>query len=59
MDLGFQCAACGQWNEIAVDHSAGRNQTYVEDCQVCCRPNLLHVTFNSQTEEGVITSELE
>jgi len=22
-----------------VDESAGRRQSYIEDCQVCCKPN--------------------
>ena len=30
---GFQCAGCGEWNEIVVDESAGGRQHYVEDCQ--------------------------
>ena len=35
MISGFQCAGCGEWNDTTVDESAGHNQTYVEDCQVC------------------------
>ncbi len=42
----FACACCGEPNEIDVDLSAGREQVYVEDCQVCCRPNLLRVSFD-------------
>ena len=34
----FQCAGCGKSNETFVDESAGQHQSYVEDCQVCCRP---------------------
>lgn len=43
METGFQCAGCGEWNQITVDESAGRTQSYVEDCQVCCKPNVLPV----------------
>ncbi len=43
----FSCAYCGEPNEIDVDLSAGREQRYVEDCQVCCRPNLLWVRFDA------------
>jgi transposase-like protein len=32
------CPYCGEANEIQIDPSAGRSQSYVEDCQVCCRP---------------------
>jgi hypothetical protein len=38
--LGFrevQCPYCGERIEIQVDGSAGE-QSYVEDCSVCCRP---------------------
>jgi hypothetical protein len=59
MTAGFQCAGCGEWNEAAVDESAGRTQTYVEDCQVCCKPNLLRVEWDRQTQAAVIRAELE
>jgi transcription elongation factor Elf1 len=38
----FQCPSC--WEEISmvVDLSGG-GQTYVEDCEVCCRP--LQITY--------------
>ena len=56
---GYQCAGCGEWNETAVDESTGGQQTYVEDCQVCCRPNLLRVTYNADSAEFAIRAELE
>lgn len=42
-----------------MDSSAGMRQNYVEDCQVCCRPNLLEITWDPSAEEYVIRSELE
>ena len=57
MSAGFQCAACGQWNETSPDPSAGRRQQYVEDCQVCCKPNVLMVEYDG--EEWVIRADLE
>jgi hypothetical protein len=59
MESGFQCAGCGEWNITTVDDSAGRSQSYVEDCQVCCKPNLLHIEYDSARQEFVITAELE
>ncbi|HEY1400046.1 MAG TPA: CPXCG motif-containing cysteine-rich protein [Terriglobales bacterium] len=56
---GYQCAGCGEWNKTAVDEAAGGRQTYVEDCQACCRPNLLRVTYDADSAEFVIRSELE
>jgi cysteine-rich CPXCG protein len=54
---GFQCAGCGEWNETSVDVSAGQRQQYVEDCQVCCKPNLLRVEYDG--EEWRMEAELE
>ena len=59
MEAGFQCAACGEWNSTVVDESAGSRQRYVEDCQVCCKPNVLRIEYDRASGEFVITSELE
>jgi len=59
MTAGFQCAGCGEWNETDVDSSAGRRQSYVEDCQVCCKPNLLSVSWDAGAAEFTITAQLE
>jgi hypothetical protein len=32
---------------VPVDPSQGTHQQYVEDCPVCCRPNLLTVESDS------------
>jgi hypothetical protein len=56
---GFQCAGCGQWNETVVDESAGARQSYVEDCQVCCKPNLLQIRWDGTAEEFAIEAQLE
>jgi len=59
MPPAFQCAGCGEWNETTVDESAGGRQSYVEDCQVCCKPNVLHISYDSEIEEFLISAELE
>jgi Cysteine-rich CPXCG len=56
---GFQCAGCGEWNDISIDTAAARRQVYVEDCQVCCRPNVLTVEYDRDTEEFSVTAVLE
>ena len=56
---GFQCAGCGEWNETVVDESAGSRQAYVEDCQACCKPNLLAVAWDRSTQEFTVSAELE
>ncbi len=57
--VGFQCAGCGEWNETVVDESGGERQRYVEDCQVCCKANVLDIYWSSATEEFVIDAQLE
>jgi hypothetical protein len=39
------CPYCGAPNEIALDPGSGASQEYVEDCQVCCRPWDVRVTY--------------
>jgi DNA replicative helicase MCM subunit Mcm2 (Cdc46/Mcm family) len=39
----YVCDACGEEIVIPVDPSAGSHQDFVEDCPVCCRPNVIHV----------------
>lgn len=46
-----QCPYCWQDIELLVDCSVDR-QTYVEDCEVCCRPILLDVQVD---EDGTVT----
>ena len=58
-EVGFVCAGCGEWNEISVDASAGRRQSYVEDCQVCCKPNVLSIAWDEWREAFEVSSELE
>jgi Cysteine-rich CPXCG len=39
----YQCGYCGEYSTTFVDLSAGYEQSYIEDCQVCCRPNTLNI----------------
>jgi hypothetical protein len=57
--VGFHCAGCGEWNETVVDPSGGNRQRYVEDCQVCCKPNVLDICWDNSAEEFVIEAQLE
>jgi hypothetical protein len=56
---GFQCAGCGEYNETVIDETGGSRQQYVEDCQVCCKPNVLTVRWNAGYQEYDINAELE
>lgn len=37
------CPYCGETITIIVDDSVPE-QTYIEDCEVCCRPIVMHAT---------------
>jgi hypothetical protein len=41
----YHCAYCGEAIETAADRGQPSGTSYVEDCQVCCRPNRLTVRF--------------
>ena len=41
------CPYCGEANDIALDPGSGASQEYVEDCQVCCRPWRVRVTYDA------------
>lgn len=52
-----RCAWCGELFEIELDPSAERRQRYVEDCTVCCRPNVIQVEFDEHGEAEVTTEQ--
>jgi hypothetical protein len=55
----YTCAFCGDTNVTFVDFSAGMQQSYVEDCQVCCQPNVLFIQIDEDTLDIEINSEPE
>lgn len=55
----YTCAYCGETNLTFVDLSAGMQQSYVEDCQVCCQPNVLYLQIDEETLDIEINSESE
>lgn len=52
-EVTYVCNACGEEIVVPVDLSAGARQEYVEDCPVCCRPNLIHVELDEEGEARV------
>ncbi len=55
----YMCAFCGEINTTFVDLSGGNSQTYIEDCQVCCRPNRLYLTVDEESLELTINTDYE
>ena len=49
----YVCDACGEEIVITLDVSAGAAQEYVEDCPVCCRPNVIHVEVDEDGQVSV------
>ena len=45
-DVEIDCPFCGEPLALAIDETGGREQTYVEDCGICCRPVELTVRLD-------------
>ncbi len=51
IDRRIRCPFCDESMSVIVDLSAG-NQSYVEDCQICCQP--MQISF--ETNDGELLS---
>jgi transcription elongation factor Elf1 len=49
MEHAFTCPHCGEEISVVLDLSVSR-QTYVEDCEVCCRP----IEISYAAEDGAL-----
>ena len=49
-EVSYICDACGEEIMIPLDPSAGTDQEFVEDCPVCCRPNVVHIKVDENGE---------
>ena len=52
-EAAYVCESCGEEVVIPVDMSQGAEQEYVEDCPVCCCPNVIHVEIDDRHEVRV------
>ena len=59
-DVGasVQCPYCGEEIEITLDPGSGDSQEYVEDCEVCCNPWRVTVSYH-EGEADVSVTPLE
>ena len=48
--IELTCPYCGEDVELVVDEGGGPEQSYIEDCPVCCRP--WQVTVRGDTDMG-------
>jgi hypothetical protein len=51
-----RCPYCWEENPIALDPGSGSFQEYVEDCQVCCRPWTVRVSYR---DDGTAEVDVE
>jgi len=54
----FQCPYCWEEVSILLDPSISR-QTYIEDCEVCCRPIEFQVAFQESELVEFQASDIE
>lgn len=57
IEATFTCVHCFQLNETVVDTSGGSKQSYIEDCQVCCRPNRLNIVVDAEAGSAKVDSD--
>jgi hypothetical protein len=55
----YVCPTCGESVVIPLDLSAGSEQRYIEDCPVCCNPNVVHVELFEAGETPRVWAEAE
>jgi len=55
----YVCPSCGERIVIPVDLSGGEEQKYVEDCPVCCNPNVIHVELMGAEDAPRVWAERE
>ena len=53
-ESSYLCDWCGEEIVVPLDVSAGTSQEYVEDCPVCCRPNVIAVEVDEDGNASVI-----
>lgn len=52
----IQCPYCGEMFTTLIDCSVSE-QSYIEDCEICCRPINFQIVLNEAAELQVITSD--
>lgn len=58
-EAAYTCPTCGESIVIPLDRTAGDEQTYIEDCPVCCNPNVIHLEFLEATDPPRVWAEAE
>jgi DNA-directed RNA polymerase subunit RPC12/RpoP len=56
-EASYVCDRCGEEIVVPIDVTAGFEQEYVEDCPVCCHPNVLRLHLRD--DDVAIDADLE
>ena len=59
MSTTVACPYCSEVVEISLDPGSGDDQDYVEDCEVCCRPWQVAVTYDGSGKADVSIQALD
>ena len=54
----IDCPYCGEQFVMLVDMSTGQ-QTYVEDCQICCQPIVFQLSLDTISSHITLTTRRE
>lgn len=57
-EVFIQCPYCWQNISVLVDSSVSE-QSYIEDCEVCCRPMQISVSIAGEDEPQVSAESIE
>jgi hypothetical protein len=55
----YVCPSCSEEIVVPLDASEGAEQSYVEDCPVCCHANVIHVEFGEDGEPARVSAQAE
>jgi hypothetical protein len=53
------CPYCGEEVEISIDPGGGPAQEYVEDCEICCQPWRVNVSYDEAGQAEVVVTVLD
>jgi ribosomal protein L37AE/L43A len=55
----YVCPSCGESIVVPLDPTQGADQQYVEDCPVCCNPNVIRVEYDPAWDAPRVSAEAE
>ena len=53
VEATVRCPYCDELNDIALDPGSGSVQEYVQDCEVCCQPWNVRVSYDEAGRAAV------